>query len=708
MCNFCPHKSTHMTEAQKHFKESHPDENIVNNKEICTVLRYYAKAEKWVEKCIQIQQEGILQHERNLIKQEDANSSTETLILEMDEQTPEKPELTPQHRRSSRVSIKPNLNQQNDSFEGDEGDTANADADELLPPVLEPEIPDMKEVKTPGLKCDHCNFVAKAQSNLNKHLKKHFEVKPFKCGLCKYTGSQLAHLQSHFYFKHTSEPLQYTMDDVPAEPQCRPLKRKRATSESSGKPVKIPATSEPTPRRDVVKTEPQPSNESIPAPDLLKVKLETNTTNETSNNYYLCYHCPRRSLTLDLIRSHFLEAHEKTHKNKFKYKKVTIDKPKKAKYSCRYCGWVGAPDSLRQHHLLKHLDQDYLGEKDVQLKCLRCPQVFSKMGPLKNHFIRTHPDQNLLYQSVTKENDEEFIETVDVIEEVLLVKAERPSPDINCAYCVLSFRDMTALRAHHDLVHSHLAFDETAEEAAKTRDELKKYKCPQCDHTSNSFAAMRDHLRNHNKPYMCGHCEVTASYPSVLKTHHLKEHRNLEPCVSIIAEAQKRNDELRNNLLHLQNGEYVRMDNLKRTNNDAAGPDEPPKKVLLMEEEQKRAKPKQRRKSIAAFIKQEVDPNDLLQGPVKQRKVNVARKSTATPPRIQNVAKKSTTPRPYVDLGFSYYGTKPLQFEEIKNIKSELPIMGKNVPLNIGSMSQILQLFPVVVVDDIGVKASNI
>ena len=51
--------------------------------------------------------------------------------------------------------------------------------------------------------CEQCSFVTDCESRLRRHVFTHTKVKPFKCGLCDYRGSQKEHVLRHMKSRHS-------------------------------------------------------------------------------------------------------------------------------------------------------------------------------------------------------------------------------------------------------------------------------------------------------------------------------------------------------------------------------------------------------------------------------------------------------------------------------------------------------------------------
>lgn len=745
-----------MSLVKLHWAKSH---NKDAKEEIIIPIQPDGRIERWVEKCIQHQQKAMRKLDESLnssaetivlhldeemsntkeieplpleivdITKEPEDAKTDTDNLDFDSNLTS---ITPPESSTPTLSIT-----MDDSKNSSSLDTTDNDTDTSL--IL------TKPVNVNHLQCDHCPFIAKTVQTLRKHIKRHFIHKPFRCNCCKFQAVNRQGIVAHFALRHKQAELSYTEIPAPDEPILKPLKRKRYGQDPLEPPSKtlvldatatldistdfdtdsksntlidsinlddtdmeiketiekildttldidsdeldsktmtdnlepecnITTDSTLTDNVDAGKLAEKP----VKGKGKKKLVVKLDNTEKTETVTYICYHCPRRSENLDTIRNHFISIHDKIHKGCFKYKKLTVDKTKQVKrYNCKYCPWSGLPDGLKQHHMEQHNDKICVFEKATRFKCNECHEIFPKVHLLRKHFQSMHPDLSLSYQSVLDDNgDGDLLDSVVIMEEQLDIAPE--TKVLHCEYCPDTFQDTVQLMNHHNLLHSHL-------ELKLESDQQKKFKCPACGHTSNSYPAMRDHLRSHNKPYKCHYCALTGSYPSIIKTHHVKEHRSLEFKYDSNPDAKKMNEELRENLLILGNGGTYHVKNaLKRQSSDL---ELPAAKIMAVE-------------SLADVS----EPSTSTGAAVK--KCNVAKKSTALPPNAappQRVAKKSTTPRAVkqqVTEGYSFYRTKPCDIDEYKNVMSEINIMGKTMPINVVAMSNVLNLFPKVLVED--------
>lgn len=675
-----------MTEASNHFSENHKEDKIVTGKTL-SVMRFNGRVEKWIEKCLKEQQQEVeaFLKAKPEIQLQDLNSSTETFILNLDDDEEEEeeqsaPRLSLGKESSdddfsfvplSSLAEKYRLEKTNTGLETTrvkvevlEEATSTTTALRKVrtpekrrtepglveaPPALEAEVEVAVPVTMNPLECEYCDYIARTSLNIKRHVKTHFAVKKYQCQYCLYKGAALNHLQTHFDARHKEEAFSYSLLSIPEKMTPVAIKRKR------------PPTS-----TDL--------SEEVPA----KIARIVKTENAEDDMCYMCFHCPRKSYDLVEIRVHYLSMHPNIlNKGIWKYKKITTKKPKQFKMDCNLCSFTGSVDSLRIHEAQEHVIEKSDYEKSVTHKCNNCGNLYKSLSQLRRHITMEHKREPFSYQTITVLNGVESTENVEIVEECInLEEEEENKVGLNCEYCPDTFANQEQLSNHHSLLHSHLELK--LKDGSKKSTELKLYQCPECGHTSNSYNAIRDHLRSHNKPFSCGHCNFLGSYPNVLKAHHVKEHIGLELQIVVSTEAQGRVEKLREQLLHLQaDGTYARKFHLKR------------------------AHPQAEQSANKIFAVDASDSSSNPQDSFVSTTSNVAKKSTSKPPQTQSVARKSTTPRTTIVEGFSYYGCPPPSISDYRQVTCELPIMGKNMPLQVQAMSQILNLFPTVRLEDI-------
>lgn len=700
-----------MTEASNHFTLNHRDDKIVTGKTL-SVMRFNGRVEKWIEKCLKEQQQEVelflsSKPDAN-IQTHDLNSSTETLILNLDDDEEEEEEMSRQRVSLCKESSDDDLpsvplsslaemyrlekvksglespkikeeipdeiirtttalrkirspEKKKIDVELEAPPVLNTEVskevgvlkelENVSPPILEPEV-HLVETVNP-LECEYCDYVARTPLNIKRHVKTHFAVKKYQCDYCSYKGVAFNHLQTHFDARHKEVSLSFTLLSIPDKVIPIPIKRKR--------PAYVDTVESETPS---------------------KVARGMKAEMSDIDMCYMCFHCPRKSYQLEEIRTHYMSMHPNIiNKGIWKYKKITTNKPKQYKMDCNLCPFTGSIDSLRIHEAQEHSIEKSDYEKNVLHKCNNCDTQLRNLSQIRRHLTFEHKGEPFSYHTITIVNGMESIENVEIVEEPTHL-AEKNKSVVQCEYCPDTFAGPQQLSSHHNLLHSHLELK--VKDADKKSTELKSYQCPECGHTSNSYNAIRDHLRSHNKPFSCGYCNFLGSYPNVLKAHHIKEHIGLELQIIVSSEAQTKVEKLREQLLHLRpDGTYARRPNLKRAHSEIS--EQSNNKVFVLDASDSSANP---------------PPSE--QDNFISTTSNVAKKSTSKPP--QSVAKKSTTPRTIplaIVEGYSYYGCQPPNISDFKQVTCELPIMGKNLPLNVNAMSQILNLFPAVLLEDI-------
>lgn len=516
-------------------------------------------------------------------------------------------------------------------------------------------------------KCNKCSYEAKTSKILRTH--KTLHNKPVKCNLCLYKGQQISNLKMHFRAKHPNMPLDYTMLESG-------VKRKRKSMDS---------------------------DESLSPPKKSLPEGKKSVTPVVDDALYACMHCSKSFKDLDLLKLHFVYEHCGLRNKFLKYKKLGKNKAVTSGeylHKCKYCDFSGDSKSVQSHHLTTHPNLKCVAESLARYLCKFCGFSTTKGTYMPKH-LKSHKQPELVYtvtHSVTE--GEPVIEEICLITDESVISSTIPT-FYRCLYCNDDpFSDLVLLQEHHTERHSHF-------ELNINRCILPKYKCPQdyCDFGSNGPNEIKDHIRTHSKRFKCFYCPMDYSARHVLHEHHVKTHSDMEFKFVTDDDSNKVNKELKDNLLILRaDGSYKRIKDCigspKRTGTKrpATEPFEHPEvKVQAVDPT-----------PIPVFEPVLIpDPVFILDQTPVRRVLNVARKSTAKPPvspvRSQ-VAKKSTTPVKGTSQsfqGYSFYGTKPEDFNVYKNVTTEANLQGNKVRISVIGLQYVLKLFPKVLVQDI-------
>ncbi|KAK5638594.1 hypothetical protein RI129_012889 [Pyrocoelia pectoralis] len=221
------------------------------------------------------------------------------------------------------------------------------------------------------------------------------------------------------------------------------------------------------------------------------------------------------------------------------------DTETKKKYRCGHCSVVGHLDIVKTHFKSAHPDLVFSA---FRYQCKYCNKYFKNIDKVRAHYKYGHNDS---------------VETCfDISDQSSALK------EYTCEYCHTDFIQRFDLINHHNMLHSHLKFTlppdvQTEPTTSKMgNNEKKLYKCSQdpCNYVSSTYAAMRDHVRVHAKPFQCGYCPLRFIYPSYVKTHLRKEHADLELSYHASSAGAALYAELRSNIMVLNDkGEYQKI-----------------------------------------------------------------------------------------------------------------------------------------------------
>jgi hypothetical protein len=215
--------------------------------------------------------------------------------------------------------------------------------------------------------------------------------------------------------------------------------------------------------------------------------------------------------------------------------------------------------------------------------------------------------------------------------------------------------------------------------------------CPKndCNFDTNAMPAMNSHLRRHTSTFKCGHCGKTFPNNSEFHQHSAMTHGNKIPDLVKDPEAEAAFEALRGlveaNLqlaFSKQQAEKRKAANGPLDNSSAA----------------KKPRPSVENKS-------DKDKNGEIKNDVVENveKGQTARKSTGAfyfPPSGRKcVARKSTTTLTISSPPFSFYRL-PVEPIDYSSISTRMSISGMQISLNASKMSEIIDLKPVVKVQE--------
>ena len=152
-----------------------------------------------------------------------------------------------------------------------------------------------------------------------------------------------------------------------------------------------------TESNEVFRTSESPDHEIDPGQSAIKTEMvkEESSPSQNDNAENLqkfkmieCPMCYEQFISLDLVNEHFLARHSRPSLDN-NYKKFNegiqpVPKPKRVKYSCCDCEFIGKDkNDINKHRLNVHLTEK-------RFKCNQCDYKTNRSGALKIHMLRVH------------------------------------------------------------------------------------------------------------------------------------------------------------------------------------------------------------------------------------------------------------------------------------------------------------------------------
>ncbi|KAI4454791.1 hypothetical protein MML48_9g00001959 [Holotrichia oblita] len=187
--------------------------------------------------------------------------------------------------------------------------------------------------------------------------------------------------------------------------------------------------------------------------------------------------------------------------------------------------------------------------------------------------------------------------------------------------------------------------------------EQKLYTCSECPVSEDKLVTMEDHLRSHFKPIKCLYCGLRTVYWKTMKRHHNEKHRGENFEFAYLITEEKRYE--------------AALSKVKETNNS----------IVINSKKRKRL------------------DDDLTISDDNLNYQEAASSNSSKKNRTKQVARKSTGTRNKIELVQSHYGRKP-STEDLATTVTTIDVMGAPVTMNIIRLSKILNLSPVVLVED--------
>lgn len=219
-----------------------------------------------------------------------------------------------------------------------------------------------------------------------------------------------------------------------------------------------------------------------------------------------------------------------------------------------------------------------------------------------------------------------------------------------CNYCATTFVFQRSVDQHFILCHSGMRHSYSS-----VNTEQKLYTCSECPVSEDKLVTMEEHLRSHFKPIKCVYCGLRTVYWKTMKRHHNEKHRGENFEFAYLITEEKRYEAALLRVKETNNSIVINSKKRKRLDDDLT-----------------------------------ISDSDNL---------NLQEAGTSSKKRAKQVARKSTGTRKKIETVQSHYGRKP-STEDLATTITTIDVMGAPVTMNIIRLSKILNLSPVVLVED--------
>ncbi|GAB6030234.1 hypothetical protein CHUAL_005910 [Chamberlinius hualienensis] len=400
-----------------------------------------------------------------------------------------------------------------------------------------------------------------------KHARKHFRVKPFKCGYCNYMSVERAKIRVHNTLKHPNAPFRIEECHLASI-----LPREFMDLIGDNEASSVPNASE-TFFGD--QQNQQPSNSDQQSEIIQVPLLETPQFNcplcqqliyyEESalrEHFYvhydylpfICSCCDFRATTSEKIVEHGTETHPEEEVLVY-----AVDEAKPEGLEETIMQHLSEGEAVVQQRLLEIIEQTTAANQQQQLakddkneeqELFQCPICEKKMNlhvsTIRRHLYSHHKYKPFKcgyceFQAVSKANIKQHTVTHGSISPVIEVLKDLPMPEdlLNLLKQLQNTLKMTLidLNSHQTTVSQELNVEENLQA------QLERGECPACPENldPNNLHA---HLLSHFNNFICGHCQEKFNTSEEAEIHHQECHATDEHNILISSNLSEENSEL--------------------------------------------------------------------------------------------------------------------------------------------------------------------
>lgn len=240
----------------------------------------------------------------------------------------------------------------------------------------------------------------------------------------------------------------------------------------------------------------------------------------SENIVYCCYHCQHPTKSYLSVQQHWIKTHKKTQPLKmFNSKNLAPSLPFWFQISkmvqCLYCPTQDIYQKIKAHLLQNHPGKSFaVVNAENSQECGSCTFIWHTQNELTTHYRNCH--SNTL-------NIPEIQQSNDCITDAMLTQtlAQDIVNRFMCVRCEHRFSEVEQFEKHQRIAHKNERY--TVE---VLNSDTINYVCGICRTRFKTEMAALDHMRQHDRVFMCQFCDTTFRYAYLVSKHHQLRHNS--------------------------------------------------------------------------------------------------------------------------------------------------------------------------------------
>ena len=372
--------------------------------------------------------------------------------------------------------------------------------------------------------CPLCPYTSRiAHRNLEDHMVKHLDARPFQCGQCEYKAKSKHNLAKHRTSNHTNK----TLRPYP----CKICQRRYRTKSDLNRHLKChlryPLKSYPN--LDYTKLD-KYSCDKCPYESKQRSSLVLHQLVHSDERPFPCELCDWRFKTKRRLHNH-LQRHKKdsleklymcstcarafAFKNDLAVHEKNHELRKTKGFSCTLCDFkTSLPSCLAGHMRNKHSDVK-------PFKCDLCEYACKNSVCMKRHKMYIHeklkrPKKTNSYKCTHPGCNFTTSQQFSLVVHVRTHTGEKP---LSCEFCAYKSGNPNSIIIHQ-----------------RTHTDERPFACTQCDFKARQQVTLINHLRTHTgeRPFGCDQCGYRATQKQSLARHVYNMHTSKEEKEAIV------------------------------------------------------------------------------------------------------------------------------------------------------------------------------